>query len=67
MSLYEEYLLENAPKYIECAKTKDELQEVVQNLYFEDVIHRNDIIQAFNNKAQVLGIDEDKLFSWIHC
>ena len=63
--LYSDYKLFYAKRYIEIAKTKEDLFDAVKGLPMFEVCEREDIINAFSKKALELGIDEDKLFSWL--
>lgn len=63
--LYLDYKLTYCKDYIKSAKNRNQLYEAVQGLPFEVIAERKDIIDAFAIKANQLGIDEDKLFSWL--
>lgn len=63
--LYVDYKIHYAKRYIEMARTAKDLYDAVKQIPFEKVFEREDIIMAFNKKASELGVDEDKLFSWL--
>lgn len=63
--IFKDYKLRNAAQFILTAKNKDELRESVSGLTFYEVEGMDDLKKAFILKAEELGVEEDKLYSWI--
>ena len=62
---YYNYKLNTVKYYIRKAQDKNDLYNAVKGLSFDDIKNDKELIVMFNTKAESLGVDEDKLFSWL--